>query len=92
MVGHVEAIGPMLFGHVFGFVSQSVPPEAPRFQAGCGELCWAHFGGSNARIKATFWAKIGAKLGHLGHPFGIWKLRGAKWGILRASWAIGRSS
>ena len=31
MVSHAAAICQMLVGHVLGFVSQSAPPEAPRF-------------------------------------------------------------
>ena len=64
MVGHVEAICQILFGHV-GFVSQSAPPEIPRFKWVLGSYVLPIWG-SNAGIEATFWVQIGAKLGHLG--------------------------
>ena len=85
----------MLFGHVVGFVSQSALPQKHQ------DLKWVlasyvlSIWGSNARMEATFWAQIGAKFGHLGPCSGIWRLQlcfwGQSWGILSASWAIGRS-
>ena len=78
MVGHVEAICQILHGHVVGFVSRRALLQ--RFSVGFGEL-FLSIWGSDARVEATFWAQIGAKFGHLGPC----------WGILRASWAMGRS-
>ena len=58
MVGHAE-VCQMLFGHVFGFVSQSASPRNPKILTGFGELCWTgqmqgwkqHFG---PRLEAIF--------------------------------------
>ena len=51
-------------------------------------------GGKLTSVK-PYWRNFGAKFGHLGPCQGIWKLQlcflGQSWGILRASWAIGRS-
>ena len=67
MVGHVEAICQMLFGHVVGFVSQSAPSQKHQdFKWGLAS-CVASIWGSNARIEATFWAKFG----HLGRQVGL---------------------
>ena len=66
MVGHVEAICQILFGHVVGFVPQSVLPQKHQ------DFKWVlasyvlPIWGSKARMEATFWAQIGAKFGHLG--------------------------
>ena len=62
MVGHVEAICQILFGHVVGFVPQSALPQKHQ------DFKWvlASYVLSIWGMGATFWAEIGAKFGHLG--------------------------
>ena len=53
MVGHVEAICQMLFGHVVGFVSQSA--------LGFGELCFIHVGvkcKDQSNILGPHWGQV----------------------------------
>ena len=44
------------------------------------------FGGSNAKIEATFWAQIGAKFGHLGPVKVSGSYSSASWGKAGGSW------
>ena len=63
MVGHVEAICQMLFGHVVGFASKSALPQNHQDFKWVLASYVGSMWGSNARIEATFWAQIGAILG-----------------------------
>ena len=82
MVGHVEAICQMLFGHVVGFVSQSAPPRNTMTLSGFWQARVYSLGGQMQGSKQHF----GPRLGRGGVCF-----LGQSWVILRASWAIGRS-
>ena len=85
MVGH-EATCQILFGHVVGFVSQSALPQKHQ---------------DSKQVLSSYVLSLRVKIlgpgrgqvGHLG-PF-LRKLQlcflGQSWGILKASWAIGRS-
>ena len=71
MVVHAEVICQMLFGHVVGFVPQrALSPRSIKVLSGFWQVMLDLFGGQIA-MEATFWAQIGAKLGHLG-PRAIW--------------------
>ena len=85
MVGHAEGICQMLFGHVVGFVFQSALSSG--FWQAMLDPCQGQMQGS----KQHCGPRLGPSLAILG-PFQLQLcfLR-QSWGILRASWAIGRS-
>ena len=76
MVGHVEVICQMLFGHVIGFASQSAFPQKHEDSNGFwrAPLCWIYLG--LKRKGQHFGPKLWPSLaGHFAPRQGIWKLQ-----------------